>query len=118
MNHTDCILDILFPGLTPSWNYPIYCSEITAKLLSQRHQIREELIHPLSLDDTHIIYLDKEQKEQMNVTLIDANHCPGAVMYLFEGYFGTILHTGDFRFQPSMIEDAPLKNYEGTVKSV
>ena len=54
----------------------------------------------------------------MLVTAFDANHCQGSAMYLFEGYFGTILHTGDFRlnhfwyinlmvscrFQPIMIE--------------
>lgn len=29
-------------------------------------------------------------------------------MILFEGYMGTILHTGDMRFQQFMIDDNPL----------
>ncbi|XP_063811487.1 5' exonuclease Apollo-like isoform X2 [Pseudophryne corroboree] len=46
----------------------------------------------------------------MSVTLIDANHCPGSVMFLFEGYFGTVLYTGDFRFSPLMLKYPPLRN--------
>lgn len=103
-------------GLTPTWNYPIYCSEVTARLLSHHHQIKDDLLHTLTLDTPHIIYLDREHTEQMTVTLFDANHCPGAVMFLFEGYFGRILHTGDFRFQLSMIsEESTLKEYKGKI---
>ena len=33
----------------------------------------------------------------ITVTVLDANHCPGSAMFLFQGYFGSVLYTGDFR---------------------
>ncbi|XP_032898244.1 5' exonuclease Apollo isoform X4 [Amblyraja radiata] len=44
----------------------------------------------------------------MTVTLIDSNHCPGSVMFLFDGYFGSILYTADFRYTPTMFCSLPL----------
>ncbi|KAF7025157.1 hypothetical protein CFC21_037386 [Triticum aestivum] len=44
-----------------------------------------------------------------SVTAYDANHCPGAVMFLFEGEFGSILHTGDCRLTPDCAQNLPLK---------
>lgn len=41
------------------------------------------------------------------VTFFDANHCPGSVMVLLQGYFGTVLHTGDMRFNAQMIPQNP-----------
>ena len=64
------------------------------------------------MDEEHWIYLDEKKKEGVSVVLMDACHCPGAVMFLFKGKMGTVLHTGDFRFHHSMLEH-PLLCPEG-----
>ena len=53
--------------------------------------------HALELNEPVTIPLDDDDQEHMTVTAIDANHCLGACMYVFQGYFGTIMATGDFR---------------------
>ncbi|KAL8215977.1 hypothetical protein R6Q57_022814 [Mikania cordata] len=47
--------------------------------------------------------------DAFTVTAFDANHCPGAVMFLFEGSFGNILHTGDCRLTPECLQRLPEK---------
>ncbi|KAF4072300.1 hypothetical protein AMELA_G00261490 [Ameiurus melas] len=98
-------------GLTSTWSHrPIYCSPLTAKLLKLKLQVNEKWIRPLEVGEPHLLPLDDIGKEKLTVTLIDANHCPGAVMFFFEGYFGTILYTGDFRYTPSMLREPCLRN--------
>ena len=53
----------------------------------------------LEYDESVVVYADGHGgRVPITVTPINAYHCPGSAMFLFEGYFGTILHTGDFRY--------------------
>ncbi|XP_045752865.1 5' exonuclease Apollo [Mirounga angustirostris] len=96
-------------GLSSTWARPLYCSPITAYLVHRHLQVPKEWIRALEVGESHVLPLDEIGRETMTVTLMDANHCPGSVMFLFEGYFGTILYTGDFRYTPSMLKEPALK---------
>ena len=89
-------------GLTPAWRHKIYCSECTKKLVVQKFGIDHSLVVELELGTPHII---EDQGYRFSVTLNDANHCPGSVMFMFEGEFGRVFCTGDFRYHDSMKEN-------------
>ncbi|GFY34987.1 5' exonuclease Apollo [Trichonephila clavipes] len=91
-------------GLNSAWKYPIYTSPITAKFLINITKISPALVKELEIGEDHLIPLDNEDEELLTVTLYDANHCPGSVIFLFSGYFGDILYTADFRYKPGMFE--------------
>ncbi|XP_050810295.1 5' exonuclease Apollo isoform X1 [Gopherus flavomarginatus] len=97
-------------GLSSTWHRPIYCSPLTGRILHHRLKVAERWIWPLEVGQSHLVALDEVGKRTMTVTLIDANHCPGSVMFLFEGPFGVILYTGDFRYTPTMLQEPALRN--------
>ncbi|KAI3814782.1 hypothetical protein L1987_14426 [Smallanthus sonchifolius] len=93
-----------YGGLTKSFCHgKIYCSLITAKLVNLKIGIPWEKIEVLPLNQkTNIAGVD--------VTCFDANHCPGAIIILFEPPNGkAILHTGDFRFTEDMTKISSLQ---------
>ncbi|GAA5931232.1 hypothetical protein JCM1841_000868 [Sporobolomyces salmonicolor] len=100
-----------YQNLSSSWKHgPIYCSQTTANLVKLKLNVADEWLHPLPLDQT-------VQVQGIDVTLIDANHCPGSVLFLFEGphtdpkspytkspeRIFRYLHCGDFRASPQHI---------------
>lgn len=70
-------------------------------LLEARQQTYKHLskvLKPLPLETPTTIELSPGREIQ--VTLFDANHCPGAVMFLIESNDKAIIYTGDIRSEP------------------
>ena len=47
------------------------------------------------------------EKIEVEFVLFDAKHIPGAAMILLKRFVGTILFTGDFGYEYSMVKDNP-----------
>ncbi|XP_064081062.1 uncharacterized protein LOC135197836 isoform X2 [Macrobrachium nipponense] len=85
-----------FQGLGKNFRDNLYCSHITAKLVKFHLGVPVEFIQPLSLNEPYSIC-------DIEVTFLDANHCPGAVMILFRFPNGnSVLYAGGFRAHPKM----------------
>ncbi|XP_009363003.2 LOW QUALITY PROTEIN: DNA cross-link repair protein SNM1 [Pyrus x bretschneideri] len=85
-----------YQGLTKSFCHgKIYCSSITAKLVNMKIGIPWDSIQVVPVNH-------KMNISGINVTCLDANHCPGSIIILFEPPDGkAVLHTGDFRYSNS-----------------
>ncbi|WYZ38029.1 hypothetical protein EsH8_II_001535 [Colletotrichum jinshuiense] len=96
----------------------VYCSAATREMLLrlERHPCRinyakgilearvqtykhlKNLLKPLPLETPTTLEL--APGSHIQVTLFDANHCPGSVMFLIEDSYHAVLYTGDIRSEP------------------
>ncbi|KAL1192368.1 DNA ligase 6 [Cardamine amara subsp. amara] len=96
-----------YSGLSSSWSRGIiFCSHITARLVKQIIQVPSQFIFSLPMNETVII-------DGSEVVLIEANHFPGAVQFLFKVESERYVHTGDFRFCDEMRFDSFLNSFVG-----
>ncbi|XP_010270398.1 PREDICTED: protein artemis [Nelumbo nucifera] len=94
-------------GITLYSSYPIYCTHLTKTLVLQQFpQLDDSLFVCIEIGQSVVI---DDPDGAFSVTAFDANHCPGAVMFLFEGNYGNILHTGDCRLTLECLQNLPEK---------
>ncbi|KAL4659505.1 protein artemis-like isoform X1 [Arapaima gigas] len=101
----------------------LYCSPVSKELLlsNPKYGFWEDHIVALELESpTQISLVDETsgEKEDIVVTLLPAGHCPGSVMFLFEGDRGTVLYTGDFRLAKGEVGRMELLHSGGRVKDI
>ncbi|RUS71833.1 hypothetical protein EGW08_020396, partial [Elysia chlorotica] len=85
-----------YGGLTKKFAQPIFCSQVTGNLVESRIGVHTKWINRLPMWKPCKV-------ANATLTLMEANHCPGAVIILFELKDGRkILHTGDFRANREM----------------
>lgn len=85
-------------GLRKKFNHKIYLSQITAVLVTQFIGVAQEFLNVVHVNVPFFV-------EDVKITPMDANHCPGALLFLFQFPDGrNVLHTGDFRANNAMVE--------------
>ncbi|XP_038667892.1 protein artemis isoform X3 [Scyliorhinus canicula] len=101
----------------------LYCSPVTKEILltSNKYKFWENYIIAIEVETpTQISLVDEAtgEKEDVLVTLLPAGHCPGSVMFLFEGRGGIVLYTGDFRLAKGEAARMELLHSGGRVKDI
>uniref|UniRef100_A0A8V8TM57 Protein artemis n=2 Tax=Homo sapiens TaxID=9606 RepID=A0A8V8TM57_HUMAN len=101
----------------------LYCSPVTKELLltSPKYRFWKKRIISIEIETpTQISLVDEAsgEKEEIVVTLLPAGHCPGSVMFLFQGNNGTVLYTGDFRLAQGEAARMELLHSGGRVKDI
>ena len=101
-------------GLNASFDLgEIYCSGTTARMIRATIGVKAKLIHSLEVGETIDV-------EGVQVTALDAGHCPGAVMFLFEDAASghRALHTGDCRASEAVVRAAAARIQPGGLDSL
>ncbi|KAK7869233.1 hypothetical protein R5R35_000864 [Gryllus longicercus] len=105
-------------------NVFLYCSDLSYHILMNTpiKEVKESVKIVSFLMETIIEVLPSEhysQPQNITVTAIPAGHCPGSIMFMFEGVCGRILYTGDIRIMEGDIKKMKqLLNCDGSAKSI
>ena len=94
-----------YGGLSSGFRKPIYCTTITASLVVMKLGVDRSVMRIIDPGQTVVV-------DSVEVSAIDANHCPGAVQFLFRlPNNQKFIHSGDTRFCESMKENELLRQF-------
>ncbi|THH11324.1 hypothetical protein EW145_g729 [Phellinidium pouzarii] len=95
-----------YTNLSSNWkNGPIYCSETTANLIIHMLSVDKKWVHPLPMN----LCTEIPNTGGVKVTLIDANHCPGSCLFLFEGQ--QTINAGDSAYKSPFVGSTRMFRY-------
>lgn len=85
----------------------VYSTEVTKLLVLERFPslARRPSLQWVTLDYDEPVRVMSDDGSSFRVTALDADHCAGSCMLLFDGDFGHILHTGDARLTNDIVDD-------------
>ena len=95
-------------GLSDSWcRGEIHCTPTTARLLLAHYPgFRSRLLRTHEYEEP----FEVGGNTGFTATFIDANHCSGSAMIVFEGLpGGPVVNTGDFRYSDRMLQSPALR---------
>ena len=97
-------------GLCVGWRHGfLHCSRITAELLTLTG-VSPRVLRVHDLGEQFAVEDPQNPQHVVMGTFVDAGHCPGAVIVVFEGLVdGPVVNTGDFRYYEGLRESPTLQ---------
>lgn len=113
--HTDHMVGLdhtFFMGLK-QWNKYFYCSSFSKNVLEMSYNYNTDNVIQIDVNQPTYVQFATLSGDicTIRVTCITAEHCPGAVMFLFEKDSMTVLYTGDFRINPNDFQSLEFLHY-------
>ena len=103
-----------YGGIDKNWDAgTIYCSPVTYKLVVQELRVDPKYVCAIPLNTPFTVVSPDCLGRDVTVSLCEANHCPGAVLFFFtirnpakpRSPPTTVLHVGDFRWDRAYMQN-------------